>query len=110
MQVTILASGHVELVDKPWRGMVEPHDEYTLDKLAPNLPAQDRQDILDKWATVPVPTPPPPRIETYLSMRIKALAQDGYGTAQEQLEILGEQGIDAFQVHVAAVKAKYPKP
>lgn len=42
--------------------------------------------------------------------RRNSLAKGGYGTISEQLEILGEQGVDAFRAHVAAVKAAHPKP
>ena len=36
-------------------------------------------------------------------------AGGGYGEVTEQLEIIGEQGITAFQNHIAAVKAAIPK-
>ena len=37
-------------------------------------------------------------------------ASGEYGSIQEQLEILGEQGIDAYMSHIAAVKKTHPKP
>lgn len=46
----------------------------------------------------------------HLNKRLTTIADGGYGSTQEQLEILGEQGIEAFQAHIAAVKAAHPKP
>ena len=46
---------------------------------------------------------------TWPDRRQSPLDLGGYGTQIEQLEILGEQGIDAFQQHIAAVKAAHPK-
>lgn len=37
------------------------------------------------------------------------LRKNAYGTWREQLEILQEQGIDAFVEHCVTVKEKYPK-
>lgn len=42
--------------------------------------------------------------------RQSSVADGGYGTYNEQFEILGEQGIGAYQQHVAAVKTRHPKP
>jgi hypothetical protein len=33
-----------------------------------------------------------------------------YGSWQEQMEMIGEQGLDAFQSHVQSVKDANPKP
>ncbi len=66
MIIEIQDSGRVFLVDPSiGQGIVEPHDEYTLDQLAPDLDAADRQRIMDKWATIPLPPPPvvPPPID-----------------------------------------------
>jgi len=41
------------------RGLVDPHDAYTLNILAPNISAADQQAVDDKWATIPVPIPEP---------------------------------------------------
>ena len=41
--------------------------------------------------------------------RTSNVAGGGYGSFSEQLEILGEQGISAYQQHIAAVKAAHPK-
>ena len=35
--------------------------------------------------------------------------QSEYGSWQEQLEIINEQGMDAWKEHINNIKAKYPK-
>lgn len=50
--------------------------------------------------------------ETYSQKRRKSLANGGYGTVEEQLEIIGEGGPSAlaiFQAHIAKIKANHPK-
>ena len=54
-------------------------------------------------AADPIPDP------TWLEKRQANVAGGGYGAVTEQLEIIGEQGITAFQNHIAAVKAAIPK-
>ena len=49
-------------------------------------------------------------VKGWVERRRANVADGGYGTQIEQLEILGEQGIDAYQQHIAAVKAAHPKP
>ena len=44
-------------------------------------------------------------VPTWQDNRIAA-----YGSWREQMEMIGEQGLDAFQSHVQSVKATYPKP
>tara|TARA_R110000823_G_scaffold128775_2_gene256544 strand:+ start:1057 stop:1356 length:300 start_codon:yes stop_codon:yes gene_type:complete len=55
----------------------------------------------------PADLPPAP---TWLEKRQASVAGGGYGAVTEQLEIIGEQGVTAFQDHIAAVKAAIPKP
>jgi hypothetical protein len=47
---------------------------------------------------------------TWQEKRQADIAGGGYGAWTEQLEIIGEQGITAFQDHIAAVKLAHPKP
>ena len=47
---------------------------------------------------------------TWLEKRQANIAGGGYGEVTEQLEIIGEQGMDVYQAHIAAVKAAHPKP
>lgn len=72
-----------------------------------NNEARDYQDWLAKGNT-----PDPANIyeETWLDKRLKNIEGGGYGTVREQLEMIAEQGVDAFQAHITAIKAKYPKP
>ncbi len=50
--------------------------------------------------------PPAP---TWLEKRQANVADGGYGEVTEQLEIIGEQGMDVYQAHIAAVKSAHPK-
>jgi len=45
----------------------------------------------------------------YSELRCQSKALGGYGTIEEQLEILGEKGITAFQEHIKAIKVAHPK-
>tara|TARA_Y100000310_G_C20560754_1_gene752935 strand:- start:66 stop:380 length:315 start_codon:yes stop_codon:yes gene_type:complete len=49
-------------------------------------------------------------VPTWEDNRIAKIEDGGYGTWREQMEMIGEQGIDVFQTHVQTVKATYPKP
>ena len=54
---------------------------------------------------------PPVVIElNWRGKRLEKVGDGGYGSISEQLEILGERGIDAYQQHIADVKAAHPKP
>lgn len=48
-------------------------------------------------------------VPTWEEKRTAPIDAGGYGTIPEQMEIIGEQGIAAFQAHIAAVKAAIPK-
>jgi len=69
-------------------------------KLLKDVVAGDAE-IVDVDATV---------LPTFADKRQKPTSQGGYGTWQEQLEILGEQGIGTFQQHITNVKTAHPKP
>lgn len=47
-------------------------------------------------------------LKSIYSARLAPIADGGYGKIHEQLEIIAEQGHDAFQAHIAAVKAAHP--
>ncbi len=47
---------------------------------------------------------------TLIEKRVASLAEGGYGTVNEQLEMLYDQGLDAWRQHISAVKRRYPKP
>jgi hypothetical protein len=46
----------------------------------------------------------------YIPLRQASIADGGYGTIPEQLEMIGEQGIGVFQAHIASVKGAIRKP
>lgn len=57
---------------------------------------------------IPVPEPSPepePYVETYVDLRLAE-----YGSPQEQLEFIVENGMDAFIQKQLEIKSKYPKP
>ena len=78
----------------------------------PPDPANSDRAAYDTWleeggvpeAADPIPAP------TWQEKRQANVAGGGYGEVTEQLEIIGEQGITAFQNHIAAVKSAIPKP
>lgn len=62
-----------------------------------------------EWTVTEIPQPevepePPPYVETYKDRRLKE-----YGSTQEQIEFITENGWDAWQAKVAEIKKKYPK-
>ena len=62
-------------------------------------------ELSDAWAAIEVLA----ASTQYQRDRQGSIIDGGYGTWGEQLEIIGEQGIGAFQSHIAAVKAAHPK-
>ena len=47
--------------------------------------------------------------KSWVDKRIANMADGGYGTVTEQLEMIGEQGMDKFQAHISKVKTDNPK-
>ena len=45
----------------------------------------------------------------WIDKRLAKMADGGYGSIGEQLEMIGEQGMDVFQAHIAKVKSDIPK-
>lgn len=54
---------------------------------------------------IPQPEPIPETEETYIDKRLRE-----YGSIREQIEFITENGLQAWQVRVASIKDKYPKP
>jgi len=55
---------------------------------------------------------PTPYVEPephWVDKRLANMADGGYGTIGQQLEMIGEQGMDVFQAHIAKVKQDIPK-
>ena len=45
----------------------------------------------------------------WIDKRLANMADGGYGSIGEQLEMIGEQGMDVFQAHIAKIKSDIPK-
>ena len=45
----------------------------------------------------------------WIDKRLANMADGGYGTIGQQLEMIGEQGMDVYQAHIAKVKSNIPK-
>ena len=45
----------------------------------------------------------------WIDKRLAKMADGGYGTIGEQLEMIGEQGMDVYQTHIAKDKSDIPK-
>ena len=61
-----------------------------------------------EWVLAEIPQPDPepePYVETYADKRLKE-----YGSVDEQIEFITENGLDAWQTKVSEIKSKYPKP
>ena len=55
---------------------------------------------------------PEPYVEPephWIDKRLANMENGGYGTTGEQLEMIGEQVMDAYQAHIAKVKSDIPK-
>jgi hypothetical protein len=89
---------------------------YTADDLnVPNSPGNRHykmvlEDIADGATVLPVALYVETYVETWLDKRLKSIADGGYGTMSEQLEMFGEQGEVAFMAHIQTVKTNHPKP
>ena len=50
-----------------------------------------------------------PPEKSWVSKRLANMADGGYGSIREQLEMIVEQGMDVYQTHIAKVKSDIPK-
>ena len=55
------------------------------------------------------PTPFVAPEKSWVDKRTASMADGGYGTWSEQLEMIGEQGMTVYQAHIATVKSNHPK-
>ena len=47
--------------------------------------------------------------KSWLDKRLANMENGGYGTTGEQFEMIGEQGMEVYQAHIAKVKTDIPK-
>jgi len=55
---------------------------------------------------------PDPYVEPephWIDKRLANMENGGYGTTGEQFEMIGEQGMEVYQAHIAKVKTDIPK-
>jgi hypothetical protein len=64
-----------------------------------------QEDIADGASVIPYVAPEP----SWLDKRLANMADGGYGTTGEQFEMIGEQGMEVYQAHIAKVKTDIPK-
>ena len=65
----------------------------------------------NQWVVTAIPEPEPtPEPEPEPEPTYDEKRREEYGNAEEQLEYITENGIEAWQQKVAEIKAKYPKP
>ena len=93
------------------RHVVSPNDDITNeDQSVKDIAAVvHTQAVKDAWVIAKglTPTaivPPVPYVKTWQELRQASIADGGYGTIPEQMEMIGEQGIGVFQAHIASVK------
>ena len=66
----------------------------------------DIQEWIDAGNTPEPYVAPEPH---WTDKRLAKIADGGYGSIGEQLEMIGEQGMDVYQSHIAKVKSDIPK-
>jgi len=64
------------------------------------------QEWIDNGNTLTPYVEPEPH---WIDKRLANMVNGGYGSIGEQLEMIGEQGMDAFKSHIAKVKQNIPK-
>ena len=64
-----------------------------------------QEDIADGASVIPYVAPEP----SWIDKRLANMADGGYGTTGEQFEMIGEQGMEVYQAHIAKVKTDIPK-
>ena len=70
-------------------------------------------DEYQRWLEIegntPGPVDPIPE-PTDAELRDKSLAEGGYGTVKEQLEIIGKEGVAGYQAHFNEVRGRITNP
>ena len=87
---------------------VDANDDRQL--AVPNDMSNRHRVMIQEW--IDNGNTPTPYVEPelhWIDKRLANMADGGYGTIGQQLEMIGEQGIDAFKSHIAKVKQDIPK-
>jgi len=76
----------------------------------PNSPDNRHYQMVQEWIDAGnTPTPYVEPEKSWVDKRTASMADGGYGTWSEQLEMIGEQGMTVYQAHIATVKSNHPK-
>ena len=76
----------------------------------PNDMSNRHRVMIQEWIDAGnTPTPYVAPEPHWIDKRLANMAGGGYGSIGEQLEMIGEQGMDVYQAHIAKVKSDIPK-
>jgi len=76
----------------------------------PNDMGNHHRVMIQEWIDAGnIPTPYVEPELHWIDKRLANMADGGYGTIGQQLEMIGEQGMDVYQTHIAKVKSDIPK-
>ena len=76
----------------------------------PNDMGNHHRVMIQEWIDAGnTPTPYVAPEPHWVDKRLANMANGGYGSIGEQLEMIGEQGMDVYQSHIAKVKSDIPK-
>ena len=76
----------------------------------PDNMANSHRVMIQEWIDAGnTPTPYVAPELHWIDKRLANMKNGGYGSIGEQLEMIGEQGMDVFQAHIAKVKSDIPK-
>ncbi len=76
----------------------------------PNVQGNRHRVMIQEWIDAGnTPTPYVAPEPSWLDKRLANMENGGYGTTGEQFEMIGEQGMDVYQAHIAKVKSDIPK-
>ena len=82
------------------------NDQYGVSQIMGAKYNDTVQEWIDEGNTPEPYVAPEP---TWLDKRLANMADGGYGTTGEQFEMIGEQGMEVYQAHIAKVKSDIPK-
>ena len=76
----------------------------------PDSMANRHRVMIQEW--IDEGNTPDPYVEPephWIDKRLTNMENGGYGTTGEQFEMIGEQGMEVYQAHIAKVKSDIPK-